>query len=433
VFRQLLSLVVALIAAASVAAGQSTPDLSQPEPCRAGITQDLPALEKRKAQLERQIPRSFRTKTMRKRQEELLRVVFQIECLKTRDREQVVEILPSQRPSFRSDGRPRNIVEVTTYYATNRNLSGNPEPAKVYGSHVAQLSYGRAIVTIPTTHKEGNIELPSIWRLEREPDPNRHFVLKSVTPLKTDAARAEMTEKLKGPDGKAVLVYLHGYNMGFSEAAMRTAQLAYDLRFPGVPLFFSWPSAGQAVAYLQDAETAQLSEGAFDQLLEDLAELPTTDIYVIAHSMGSRIVSQVLKSRVERGKSTRHLTELLMAAPDINADLFRTVIAPKLATIQEMKTTVYASSSDLALRASKVVHGFKRVGETDGGVLVYQGLETVDATSAAFVTRAFGHSYLTDSATVLKDIQSILRQKLSAKQRGLAEAGKLPDLYWRLP
>ena len=431
-FRQFLSLVVVLIAAASVAVSQPSPDVSIPEPCRTGITQDLPTLEKRKKQLERQIPRSFRTKTFRKRQEELLRVLFQIECLKARDREQVVEVLAGDQPALRADARPGHIVEVTTYYATNRSLSGDPEPAKVYGARVVPLSYGRAIVTIPTTHRPGNIELPSIWRLQLQPDPKRHFILKSVTPLKTDAARAEMAEKLKGSDSKALLLFVHGYNVGFSEAAMRTAQLAYDLRFAGVPLFFSWPSAAQVIAYLKDSETAQLSEAAFDQLLEDLSELGATDIYVIAHSMGSRIVSQVLKSRVDRGMSTSHVSELLLAAPDINADLFQTVIAPKLAAMQGTRTTVYASSSDLALRASNAVHGFKRAGDTTEGVLVSRGLETIDASNVSLVMRAFGHSYLMDSASVLKDIQSIIREKLRAKQRGLAEAGKLPDVYWRL-
>jgi esterase/lipase superfamily enzyme len=247
-----------------------------------------------------------------------------------------------------------------------------------------------------------------------------------------DAARTEIAGKLTASSSKAILLFVHGYNVGFAEAAMRSAQLAHDLKFPGVPFFFSWPSAAQMVAYLQDAETAQLSEGAFDQLLDDLSELPVINIYVIAHSMGSRIVSQVLRSRVERSKPTGHLRELLLAAPDINADLFRTVIAPKLAALQGTRTTVYASSSDLALRASKVVHGFRRVGETTGGVFVFPGLETIDASSASLLMRAFGHSYLMDSATVLKDIQKIIREKLSAKQRGLGEVGVSPDVYWRL-
>jgi hypothetical protein len=56
----------------------------------------------------------------------------------------------------------------------------------------------------------------------------------------------------------------------------------------------------------------------------------------------------------------------------------------------------------------------------------------VDASAASLVMRAFGHSYLTDSVAVLKDIKSLLRLRLPAKARGLAEAGKLPDIYWSL-
>jgi esterase/lipase superfamily enzyme len=370
---------------------------------------------------------------VRKRQRELVEVIFRIECLKSLEREEVVEMLEPPKPALRSFGRVQNVAEVTTWYATNRTPSGSTEPAKLYAAEFASgLTYGRAVVTIPTTHKPGNIELPSIWRLERAPDPKRHFILKSVSPSSLDTVRAEMKARLDGTDTKVVLLFVHGYNVGFPEAAMRTAQLAYDLRFDGVPMFFSWPSAARATAYFQDAEAAQLSEGAFDRVLEDLAALPATDVYVVAHSMGSRIVTQVLKSRVERGRPTKHVSELLLAAPDINARLFRTVIAPKLAALERTRTTIYASSSDLALRASRTVHGFERVGDTSGKVFVYKGMETIDASKVSLVMRAFGHSYLMDSKSVLKDLHTIVRQRLPAKQRGLVETGKMPDVYWRL-
>jgi esterase/lipase superfamily enzyme len=326
-----------------------------------------------------------------------------------------------------------NAIEVTTYYATNRGLVKSADPTKAYDSKVAPLSYGRAVVSIPSAHVSGNLELPSIWRLQFQPDPKRHFLLKDAKVLSFDDARAEMARKLEGMKAQSLLIFVHGYNMSFGEAAMRTAQLAYDLKFPGIPFFFSWPSAGKVTGYLHDAETAQLSEDAFDRMLDDLSQLPVTDVYVIAHSMGSRIVTQVLKSRVDRGKPTTRLSELLLAAPDINADLFRTVIAPRLKTLQGTQTTVYASSSDLALMASKAVNGYRRVGESADGVLVFPGMETVDASRAATTVREFGHSYLTDSAEVLKDIQSILRLKLRASQRGLAEAGASPNVYWSLP
>jgi esterase/lipase superfamily enzyme len=213
---------------------------------------------------------------------------------------------------------------------------------------------------------------------------------------------------------------------------MRTAQLAHDLQFAGVPFFFSWPSAAQFLAYFRDAESAEGAVTIFEQLLDDLSKLPVDDIYIVAHSMGNRIVAQALRARVEQGKDTKRLRELLLAAPDINADLFRNVIAPKLEAMQGTRTTLYAASSDLALRASKVMHGFRRVGETAGGVLVFPGLETIDASSSAVVTRGYGHSYLMDSPSVLDDIRAIIRERTSAKQRGLPQFGVPPNLFWKL-
>jgi esterase/lipase superfamily enzyme len=225
---------------------------------------------------------------------------------------------------------------------------------------------------------------------------------------------------------------VHGYNSGFAEAALRTAQLAHDLKFPGLALFYSWPSAGKVLAYWQDEEMAQLSEGVFEQLLGELSQLPFTDIYIVAHSMGNRIVTSALRNRVEKKEETKHIRALLMAAPDINAVLFRTVIAPKLATMQGTRITVYASSSDLALKASKAVHGFRRVGETIGDIFTYPGFDTIDASAASTMTRAYGHSYLMDSQAVINDIAAAIGKNATAKRRGLSETGNSPNEYWRL-
>jgi esterase/lipase superfamily enzyme len=470
---------------AGLASGQSQPapaaDPSLPAPCRAKAAEDLPALEKRKERLERQIAKARAAKPaaeetpakkLTKSQAALLDVLFQIQCHQVRLQRAAQEKVavapaptdgvPANRPRKRRSVRgdqpdapggaaepaalppppaPRaagaaanggNLIEVTTYYATNRGLSGKTAPVSFYDANVSPLSYGRAVVTIPSTHAPGSLELPSLWRLQLQPDPKRHFTLKAVEALTLDQARAEMARRLGQLPSKAILIYVHGYNMSFAETAMRTAQLAYDLDFPGLPFFFSWPSLGQVTGYLRDTESAQLSEEDFDQLLDDLGRLPAGEIYVIAHSMGSRLVSKALSSRVNNGKSTARLRELLLAAPDINADLFRKTIAPRLQAMQGTQTTVYASSSDLALMASKAVHGYRRVGETAGGVFVYPGFDTVDASAASLAMRAFGHSYLTDSAAVLKDIKSLLRLKLPAKARGLAEAGTQPDIYWSI-
>jgi esterase/lipase superfamily enzyme len=452
-FLMSASLIAALVFGIGAARAQTLP-ASCPPPSAIPLVE----LEKRKQALERDVAlksaaerlgSAGRTKDLesdlRKTREQLLDVLFRIEC--ERDRVQVPPATgltrgaappPSPSPERRTRAVPTapqqpQLLEITTYYATNRKQSASAEPVKFYGPQLeSTFRYGRATITIPPTHTPGNLEMPTLWKLEREADPNKHFVLKAVVPLGADAARAEMSEKLQGMSTKSVLLFVHGYNTNFAEAALRTAQLAHDLRFPGMAFFYSWPSAGSALSYWQDEETAQLSESIFEQLLGELTRLPVTDIYIVAHSMGNRIVTGALKSRVDKKESTKQIRELLLAAPDINAELFRTVIAPRLAAMQGTRTTIYASSSDLALRASKIVHGFQRVGDTIGGVFVFPRFDTIDASGASTVTRSYGHSYLMDSSSVLKDIQALIQQRVAAKQRGLLEMGAAPNSYWRL-
>ncbi|MDX2205049.1 MAG: alpha/beta hydrolase [Hyphomicrobiaceae bacterium] len=339
-------------------------------------------------------------------------------------------------PAAAAPGAPAQpeALLVTTYYATNRKLEKSPRsPGETYGLEaISDLTFGRAVVSIPPGHTVGTIELPSIWKLERTADPSKHFVLKEVVPIESKAAMSEMSSRLRGGKSRAMLVYVHGYYMTFEEAALRTAQLAHDLQFPGIPFFYTWPSAGRVRAYLQDEETARLCESVFEGLLKQLSALPVEAIYIVAHSMGNRIVGHGLQGFVEKGNDTRHIKELLLAAPDINADIFKRNIAPSLAKMQNTRKTIYASSGDIALVASKVVHGFPRVGESSGGVQVYKGMDTIDASEASTITRNFGHSYLVDSTSVLKDLQTIIARQLGAKARGLAERGVAPDVYWQL-
>jgi esterase/lipase superfamily enzyme len=439
-FCRLLSLSALLVLAPAAAQAQALPDNRPPEICRVTTTETLPELQARKQRLERAIAdkggpdaRKDPGKELRKMQEELIEVVTWIECAQASAQPEIA-VARRRSVSPRPVEAQPALVEVTTYYATNRNPTPqNSEPSKAYGNETeSTLHYGRTVVTIPRGHVSGEVEVPSLWKLERDADPNKHFTLKSVTPLPTDAARREMADKLLGLSTKSLLIFVHGFNTNFRDAALRTAQMAHDLKFPGMAFFYAWPSASLIRAYWQDEEAARFSEAVFERLLDELHQLPVTDIYIVAHSMGNRVVGHALQTRIALGKDTARLRELLLAAPDINAAIFRDVIAPKLAGLPNMKTTIYASSSDVALRVSKVVHGFKRLGETTDGVFTYPGLETIDASSATSMAKAYGHLYIMDSPSVLRDIQTLIRQKISASQRGLNQIGASPNQYWRL-
>src|SRR5262249_44703146 len=70
---------------------------------------------------------------------------------------------------------------------------------------------------------------------------------------------------------------------------------------------------------------------------------------------------------------------------------------------------IYASSNDVALKISRSLRGYRRVGETADGVLVYPGSETVDSTAAAPLLRAYGHSYVFDSNRLPSAAQALVR------------------------
>ena len=64
-------------------------------------------------------------------------------------------------------------------------------------------------------------------------------------------------------------------------------------------------------------------------------------------------------------------------------------IAPRLARTG-INTTVYASSNDRALMASKAFHGYASAGDAAGGLPVVDGVETVDASDVS--ASLLGHS-----------------------------------------
>jgi esterase/lipase superfamily enzyme len=278
----------------------------------------------------------------------------------------------------------------------------------------------------------GELELPTLWRLERTADPKKHFVIKSVLPVETQQALEDIRIAAIGAKRKSLLLFIHGYNASFADAALRTAQLTNDLVFPGVVMFFSWPSDGNTKGYSHDEESVELAKPILDMLLNDLERLPFDEIFILGHSMGSRLTTKVLASRAQSGVDDGKIREMLLGAPDINSEIFRKEIAPALSGLVSMHKTIYASSNDLALRASKLIHEFRRVGETIGGVMVFPGFDTIDASNAAPYQRSFGHSYIFDSRLVLADLADALVQNREVARRSLKQRGTGNNRYWLL-
>lgn len=323
---------------------------------------------------------------------------------------------------------------VPVHFATDRNFTGSDIPSEMFGSDRAPadqpISYGICKVSIPRDHRMGELESPSIWRFEFREDPTEHVVLLDTIVQTSGEFFEEMSERIESSNDKNAFLFVHGYNVTFEDAARRTAQMSYDLGFDGAPIFYSWPSRGRVSAYTIDEQSVAWSQANLKQFLEDfLVKSDATNIYLIAHSMGNRALANAVTELLEErpGFGSR-LTEVILTAPDIDAEVFRRDIAPAL-TSAERPITLYASSRDRALMASEAVHGHTRLGDSSDGVAVLPGIETIDATSvdSSFV----GHSYYGDYRDVLSDIFYIINEGKRADERfGLRRVEVDDGHYW---
>ena len=319
---------------------------------------------------------------------------------------------------------------VRVFYGTDRNLTSRTDPKRMFGTARAALSYGTCEVSIPREHRMGELESPSIWRMEFRQDPEKHVVLLSAVPQPKDEFFAGLSQKVRESNERSAFLFVHGYNVTFEDAARRTAQMSYDLGFAGAPVFYSWPSQGTVSAYTVDEQNIEWGQANLKSFLVDFfSRSDAESIYLIAHSMGNRALTRATAAFLAENPAFRsRLKEVILTAPDIDADVFKRDIAPGLAA-SGRPVTLYASSDDLALVASKRVHGYPRAGDSGRGLVLVPGVETVDATKVD--TSLLGHSYFADTRSVLSDLFNLIHNGQRASQRFGLETIETPEgRYW---
>ena len=92
--------------------------------------------------------------------------------------------------------------------------------------------------------------------------------------------------------------------------------------------------------------------------------------------------------------------------------------------------TLYASSEDIALLASKKFHGYPRAGDAGNGLVLMEGIDTIDATGMD--TSFLKHSYFAEARSILADIFYLVREGKRPDQRfGLEKVNTEAGRYWK--
>jgi esterase/lipase superfamily enzyme len=221
---------------------------------------------------------------------------------------------------------------------------------------------------------------------------------------------AEITAKLQAVEvgRRDALVFIHGYNVTFEGAALRAAQLGTDLAVPGIMAFFSWPSQGTFRGYVDDEASVEASEPYLVEFLDKFVKHSKAErVHLIAHSMGNRGLLRSLQRllpQITTGKQAL-FGEIILAAPDVDVDLFRDLATTVFTDQVRKRVTLYTSSRDRALTSSAFLHGYARAGFNPPYVLL-PPLDTIEVANVDL--SLLGHGAFAEARPVLTDIHTVL-------------------------
>jgi esterase/lipase superfamily enzyme len=299
------------------------------------------------------------------------------------------------------------------WYATNRERIGAAASTINFSNRIdpdGKVYYGKCLVDIPKTHQFGSLGTQWWKRWSDFRFKDDHLKLQRIDCFLDgnqffNALRADLTALDEAE--RQILIYLHGYNVTFDEAAIRAAQMGADLKITGATAFFSWASHGTLGSYVADGDRIAASEKAIGQFLVAIAnQAGANKAHIIAHSMGNRGLARAMQRILAEASAHSGLRfgHIILAAPDIEVSLFR-----QLAAIYPLyceRATMYVSARDRALGISKWLQDSDRAGYTPP-ITVVPGIDTIEVTDMDLTL--LGHGYYAEADGVIRDMFDLLQ------------------------
>lgn len=242
------------------------------------------------------------------------------------------------------------------------------EPIQVIGndtitppSRVCHL--GQVTVSVPSERRSGKVYNAEPGQVFSNPrNASKKFWIANFNEFTNDPETEfkELVSEFMTEDDTSknhAIVYIHGFNVKYRNAAFRSAQLKFDMGFKGPVMFYSWPANGSTLDYLNDQIDGDLSVEDLVDFLELANEAvsasrPDAKLHIIAHSMGTRVTSQALRKFVDR-PNPPSLGKIIFAAGDVDTKLFRKWMDPVIPHIDNL--TIYSSDKDGAVQVASIL------------------------------------------------------------------------------
>ena len=279
--------------------------------------------------------------------------------------------------------------------------------------------------------------------------------------------QAEIARRLALSPRKEMVLYIHGVQNTFTEAALTMGEMCHFSGREFVCAIFTWPAGGKRgilFGYQGDYESSIFAVEHLRKAIRTIADTPGLErIHIMAHSRGTDVLATALSElsfEAYMQQSTLpgrfKIGNIVLLAPDLDADVAPAKIfailsdpdlpygaAPKprlvFASLRGFRITVYVSPDDKALATSGWLFGsLARLGGFETSMLTPEKIKQlselgfINVIQIRGTTDFFGHGYFRSNPRVSADLIAMIRYGLEPNEPGRPlEEIKRP--FWRVP
>jgi esterase/lipase superfamily enzyme len=266
--------------------------------------------------------------------------------------------------------------EYRFFFITNRRPTSTAGPVEErFGTErEATLKFGYFDVKIEPTLGLGIIINPTEWF------QNEEIKLKAVGELGPAAFIEQMQALVDKSPQRSLLVVVHGFREAFPSALRKTTFIGHVLDINSPVLLFDWPGnqGSSPSGYRRARQVAKDSAPDLARSLElTMRDIRPDRLWLIANSMGAQVVVdafRLLYDQADLADAQTEIKDVVLTAPDVDYNEFDEKFRHALESLAKT-TTIYVSSNDRALLASRLLNRGRRRGES---TLSPRQLETAD-------------------------------------------------------
>jgi len=297
-----------------------------------------------------------------------------------------------------SDTRAIDVLIVTNRKLKTENFGCTNDHLGVTLDTIAH--YGACKINVPKNHSTGQIRFTK----DNRQSSHEFFKILNSKTLSETAVFEYLKKSERYP-----LVFVHGFNLRYEDAVLRASQIAYDLKYQGPIVLFSWPAgAGDGFldekmitrTYDNNLKSATASMNVFKGFLNQL-KANNLKVNLVVHSMGHQVVLPALNDFSRLHPDSKIINELILNAPDFEANEFINIAdAVKDNT---KRITIYCSYNDRAMTVSEIYNKNPRF----GACAFSEKIDSINVSLVDAPALGLGHGYYSSRA-ILGDVFQVL-------------------------